>query len=76
MLGAFAECRRHEEEVLRLATLEGRGATPIIVHNHFGALYLAEGDLEHAIRVLEQGLALCRGSGHRTNLQLIAAGLG
>ena len=41
-----------------------------------GHLYLAQGDLEHAIRVLEQGLALCRASGNRNMLRLIAAGLG
>ena len=64
-LGAFAEGRRHGEEALRLATLEGRGATPIIAHGCLGDLYLAQGDLEHAIRVLEQGLALCRASGNR-----------
>src|SRR5262249_38764321 len=29
---------------------------------------LAQGDLEHAIRVLEQGLALCRASGERSNM--------
>jgi DNA-binding NtrC family response regulator/tetratricopeptide (TPR) repeat protein len=75
-LGAFAEGRRHGEEALRLAMLEGRGATPIIVHNHLGALYLAKGDLEHAIRVLEQGLALCPASGHRTDLRVIAGNLG
>jgi tetratricopeptide (TPR) repeat protein len=75
-LGAFAEGRRHGEEALRLATLEGRGATPSIVHNHLGLLYLAKGDLELAIRVLDQGLALCRASGDRTNLRSIAAGLG
>ena len=65
-LGAFAEGRRHGEEALRLATLEGRGDTPIIAHGCLGLLYLAQGDLEHAIRVLEQGLALCRASGNRT----------
>ena len=64
-LGAFAEGRRHGEEALRLATLAGRGVTPIIVHGCLGDLYLAQGDLEHAIRVLEQGLALCRASGNR-----------
>ena len=64
-LGAFAEGRRHGEEALRLATLEGRGATPIVAHTCLGYLYLAQGDLEHAIRVLEQGLALCRASGNR-----------
>ncbi len=75
-LGAFAEGRRHGEEALRLATLEGRGDTPIIAHACLGHLYLAKGDLEHAIRVLDQGLALCRASGNRTLLRWIAAGLG
>ena len=75
-LGAFAEGRRHGEEALRLATLEGRGVTPIIAHGCLGHLYLAQGDLEHAIRVLEQGLALCRASGNRDWLRAIAAGLG
>jgi class 3 adenylate cyclase/tetratricopeptide (TPR) repeat protein len=76
-LGAFAEGRRHGEEALRLATLVGRGATPIIVHGRLGTLYLAQGDLEHTIRVLEPGLALCRASGYRGGvLRVIAAGLG
>jgi tetratricopeptide (TPR) repeat protein len=75
-LGTFAEGRRHGEEALRLATLEGRGLTPIVVHGCLGLLYLAQGDLEHAIRVLEQGLALCRASGNRTWLRAIVAGLG
>jgi tetratricopeptide (TPR) repeat protein len=75
-LGAFAEGRRHGEEALRLATLEGRAHTPIQVHGCLGQLYLAQGDLEHAIRVLEQGLALCRASGDRNWLQPIAADLG
>ena len=75
-LGAFAEGRCHGEEALRLATREGRGQTPIIVHGCLGELYLAQGDLEHAIRVLEQGLALCRASGDRDWLRVIAAGLG
>ena len=54
-LGAFAEGRRHGEEALRLATLAGRGATPIIAHGCLGYLYLAQGDLEHAIRVYGPG---------------------
>ena len=33
-LGAFAEGRRHGEEALRRATLEGRGAAPIEAHAH------------------------------------------
>ncbi|HSX77778.1 MAG TPA: AAA family ATPase, partial [Candidatus Saccharimonadia bacterium] len=44
-LGAFAEGRRHGEEALRLATMEGRGGTPVIAHNCLGNLYLAQGDL-------------------------------
>ena len=75
-LGAFAEGRRHAEEALRLATLEGRGATPIIVHAFLSRLYLAQGDLEHAIRVCDQGLALWRASGNRNMLPMIVAGLG
>jgi class 3 adenylate cyclase/tetratricopeptide (TPR) repeat protein len=75
-LGAFAEGRHHGEKALRLATREGRGVTPIIVHGRLGLLYLAKGDLEPAIRVFEQGLALCRASGNRNTLRLIGAGLG
>ena len=75
-LGAFAEGRRHGEEALRLATLAGRGGTPIMVHACLGDLYLVQGDLEHAIQVLEQGLALCRASGNRTTLRVIVADLG
>jgi tetratricopeptide (TPR) repeat protein len=75
-LGAFTEGRHHGEEALRLAPLEGRGATPIVVHGSLGLLSLAQGDLEHASRMLEQGLALCRASGNRNWLQVIGAGLG
>src|SRR5262245_38439059 len=75
-LGAFAEGRRHGEEALRLARLAGRGVTPVVVHGCLGDLYLAQGDLEPAIRVLDQGLALCRTSGNRDWLRVTAAGLG
>jgi class 3 adenylate cyclase/tetratricopeptide (TPR) repeat protein len=75
-LGAFAEGRRHGEEALRLATMKGRGATPIVALGCLGLLYLAQGDLEHTSRVLEQGLALCRASGDRAWLRGIVAGLG
>jgi tetratricopeptide (TPR) repeat protein len=75
-LGAFAEGRRHGEEALRLATREGRGVTPLIAHSGLGGLCLNQGDLGHAIRVLEQGLALCRASGTRSQLRPIAASLG
>jgi tetratricopeptide (TPR) repeat protein len=76
-LGAFAEGRRHGEEALRLATREGRGVTPITAHGCLGLLYLAHGDLGHAIRVFDQGLALCRASGYRGGwLRQIVAGPG
>jgi tetratricopeptide (TPR) repeat protein len=75
-LGAFAEGRRHGEEALRLATLAGRGAIPIVAHGCLGNLYLAKGDLEHATRVLDQSLALCRASGNLDWLRRTVAGLG
>jgi tetratricopeptide (TPR) repeat protein len=75
-LGAFAEGRHHGEEALRLAMLESRGHMPILAHSWLGQLYLAQGDLEHAIQVLEPGLALCRASGNRNQLRQIAAALG
>jgi tetratricopeptide (TPR) repeat protein len=75
-LGAFAEGRRYGEEALRLARLEGREDMLILAHSWLGRLYLTQGDLEHAIRVLEPGLALCRASGNRTQLRPIAASLG
>jgi tetratricopeptide (TPR) repeat protein len=75
-LGAFAEGRRHGEEALRLATRDGRGVTPIIAHSHLGQLYLDHGDLEHAIRMLEQGLALGRAAGSQIHVRLLAASLG
>ena len=76
VLGEFTEGRHHGEEALRLAALEGRGATPIIASACFGLLYLVKGDLEHAIRVCNQGLALCRASGNRDWSRPLAAGLG
>jgi tetratricopeptide (TPR) repeat protein len=75
-LGTFAEGRRYGEEALHRVTREGRGNIPIVVHGCLGLLYLAQGDLEHAIRVLEQGLALCQASGNRDWLRWIVGGLG
>jgi tetratricopeptide (TPR) repeat protein len=76
VLGAFAEGRRHGQEALRLAILAGRGITPSVAHGCLGLLYLTQGDLEHAIGVLEQGLALCHASGNRDFLRVIVASLG
>jgi class 3 adenylate cyclase/tetratricopeptide (TPR) repeat protein len=74
-LGAFAEGRRYGEEALRLATLDSRGQTPVIAHACLGELYLAQGDLTHAVQVLEQSLTLCRVSSDQTWLRGIMAGL-
>jgi tetratricopeptide (TPR) repeat protein len=74
--GAFTEGRQNGEEALRLATLAGRGNAPVCAHGCLGLLYLAQGDLDHAIRVFDQGLALCRASGNRDWLRPIVAGLG
>ena len=43
---------------------------------HLGCLYLAQGDLEAAIRLFEEGLALCHTTGQRASLGSIAGGLG
>jgi tetratricopeptide (TPR) repeat protein len=75
-LGAFAEGRRHGEEALHLATLAGQGDTLIEAHGSLGLLYLTQGDLEPAIRVLESGLARCRTSGNRDAFRLVAGSLG
>ena len=47
-----------------------------MVHSQLGHMSLTKGELEHAIRMLEQGLAFCRVSGDRNLLRVIAAGLG
>ena len=78
ILGEFAEGRRHGEEALRLAMVDGQwqGDAPIMARARLGCLYLAQGDLEAAIRVFEEGLALCRATGQRAALGAIAGGLG
>jgi tetratricopeptide (TPR) repeat protein len=74
-LGAFAEGRRHAEEALRLARLDVPEARQIIPHMCLGLLYLAQGDVTQAIRVLEQSVTLCRVN-DRTNIRPAMAGLG
>jgi tetratricopeptide (TPR) repeat protein len=78
VLGDFAEGRRHGEAALRLALVDGQwqGDAPITARARLGSLYLAQGDLEAAIWMLEEGLALCRASGQRVSLGGIAERLG
>ena len=54
----------------------GKGTHRSCARARLGCLYLAQGDLEAAIRVFEEGLALCRASGQRASLGAIAGGLG
>jgi len=64
LLGEFAEGRSHGEEALRLAMVR-QGPSLLIAHGCLGILYLDQGDLEAAIRVLEPGLAFCRAADDR-----------
>jgi hypothetical protein len=68
--------RRQGEEALHLATLAGRGATPETDHHRLGNVYLAQGDLEHAILVWEHGLALAEELGMRPLMAHCHLGLG
>jgi tetratricopeptide (TPR) repeat protein len=52
------------------------GDAAITAHARLGYLYLVQGNLEAAIRVLEEGLALGRTSGHNALLWAILGGLG
>jgi tetratricopeptide (TPR) repeat protein len=75
-LGEFAAGLHSGQEAMRLVTLGNRGSAAIGAHSCLGLLYLTKGELEPAIRVLEQGLALCHASGNRNWLHNIMAGLG
>lgn len=78
LLGEFAEGRHQGEETLRLARGDGPryGDVPIPVRSRLGGLHLTQGDLDAAIRVFEEGLALCHASDQRALLAPIAGGLG
>jgi tetratricopeptide (TPR) repeat protein len=78
MVGEFLEGRRHGEEALRLAPGDASwtGDVSTSVRAHLGALYLAQGDLEAAIRVLGEALALRRASGDQAEFGPIAGDLG
>jgi predicted ATPase len=75
-LGQFAEGRRQGEEALRHAMAESRQDEPMLATCYLGRLYLAQGDLEAAIRVLDQSLVLCRAADNWNVGRGTAAGLG
>jgi DNA-binding winged helix-turn-helix (wHTH) protein/class 3 adenylate cyclase/tetratricopeptide (TPR) repeat protein len=64
-LGQFAEGRRHGAEALRQALVASRGEALVIAYGGLGHVYLVQGDLEVAIRMLEQGLARARAADER-----------
>jgi tetratricopeptide (TPR) repeat protein len=76
--GGFAEGRRHGYEALRLVMGDEQwhGDAPVAVGARLGKVYLAQGDMEAAIRVFEEGIALCRATGQRASLGPVAGGLG
>jgi predicted ATPase/class 3 adenylate cyclase len=74
-LGDFDAGRRHGEEALRLTAEEHRVPAPV-VYGCLGLLSLTKGDLEHAIRVLDQGLTCCRATDNKDWSRWIMAGLG
>jgi class 3 adenylate cyclase/DNA-binding winged helix-turn-helix (wHTH) protein/tetratricopeptide (TPR) repeat protein len=76
--GGFVEGRRHGEKALHLALRDEPRYLDVrnSVYARLGHVYLTQGDLEAAIRVLEEGLALCRASDNQTVLSRIAGSLG
>jgi hypothetical protein len=75
-LGGFAEGRSLGEEALHLSSLAPRGDTAILVHGCVGRLLLAQGDLEAASRLFQQGLVIGRTLGNRDWTRAIRAYLG
>src|SRR5207247_11454747 len=60
----------------RYPMLEGRAVTTLSGSGCLGRMYVTQGDLEQAFRLLEQGLPLCRASGNLDWLRGIMASLG
>src|SRR5262245_30678083 len=75
VLGDFTKGRSHGEQALRLAMVR-QGPSSIIAHGCLGLVYLAQGDLEAAIRVLEPGLAIARAADEWAWSPRIAGALG
>jgi tetratricopeptide (TPR) repeat protein len=77
MLGEFTEGRQHGEEARRLIMMDEPWQRDAPMYGaRLGCLYLAQGDLEVAIRVFGEGMALCRATGNSAPLWAIVGGLG
>jgi len=79
-LGEFAEGRAYVEEAVRIAEAAAHPSSAIFAQNRLGWLVLRQGDLQHAIPILERALAQCRAmdtrlflSGNLSNLGLAYA---
>jgi hypothetical protein len=69
ILGEFAEGRRHGEEALRLIMVDEPWRRDAPIYGaRLGCLYLAQGEMDAAIWVFEEGLALCRATGNNAPL--------
>jgi tetratricopeptide (TPR) repeat protein len=77
MLGEFADGRRHGEEARRLIMMDESWQRDAPMYGaRLGCLYLAQGKLEAAMRVFEEGLGLCHATGNSAPLWAIVGGLG
>ena len=75
-LGEFAEALAAGDEGLRIAESAGHPFSEIYARYGLGYGHLRHGDFAAATRVLERGLALCRGMEFRVMLPRVAALLG
>jgi DNA-binding NtrC family response regulator/tetratricopeptide (TPR) repeat protein/class 3 adenylate cyclase len=75
-LGAFAEGVAYGEEAARIAETAGHLTSTVMTQDRLGLLAFRQGDLQHAIPVLEHALAQCRAADIPLYLPGIMATLG
>ena len=75
-LGEFAQALAAGEEGLRIAESAGHPYSEVWARYGLGYAHVRHGDFAAATRVLEPGLALCRGMEFRVALPFVAASLG
>jgi tetratricopeptide (TPR) repeat protein len=75
-LGAFAEGIAYGEEAARIAETAGHLTSTVMTQDRLGLLAFRQGDLQHAICMLEHALAQCRAADIPLYLPAIMATLG
>jgi tetratricopeptide (TPR) repeat protein len=75
-LGAFAEGVAYGEEAARIAESAGHLTSIVMTQDRLGLLAFHQGDLQHAVPVLEHALAQCRAADIPLYLSAIMATLG